>query len=107
MKNFTETTKERVKDYLTHNPELRNNDSKLIAYIWRDDFLSKYSTQGLFERKASDVFFWLEQGYNTNPESIRRFRQKLQQEHPELRGENYRGRQENQTEVKQILGYPV
>ncbi len=94
--------KDRVKALLVKHPHLRDSDNKLIATIWKQDlynlglnpndilaitFLNLYSQQNL-----------------TNSESIRRVRQKIQEENPELRGTVNEARQkEGETVRKEIV----
>lgn len=86
--------KERVKEWLVNQIDTRDNDNLLISQIWLDegvpvnsiDFLIKYSKGGF-----------------TSAESIRRARQKLQEEHENLRGEKYNERQRKGEEVRQTI----
>ena len=86
--------KERVKDLLVNQIDTRDNDNLLISQIWLDEgvpensiyFLIKYSKGGC-----------------TSAESIRRARQKLQEEHESLRGEKYNERQRKGEEVRQTI----
>jgi altronate dehydratase len=89
-----------VKHYLTINPKHRDNDNSLIATIWAKECggmstvtnISAYEFLKLFaDRKL------------TNPETIRRARQRIQQEYPELRGETYLERQQESKYVKQNI----
>lgn len=89
----------KVKQHLLNHPILRDSDFKLIAFVWADeiDDLSKMSATTLLELLGN--------GKLTNPESIRRVRQKLQAENPDLRGDIYWGRQTEQKKVKDDLEY--
>ena len=86
--------KERVKDLLVNQIDTRDNDNLLISQIWLDegvpvnsiDFLIKYSKGGF-----------------TSAESIRRARQKLQEDNENLRGEKYNERQRKGEEVRQTI----
>ncbi len=86
--------KERVKELLVNQIDTRDNDNLLISQIWLDegvpvnsiDFLIKYSKGGF-----------------TSAESIRRARQKLQEEHENLRGEKYNERQRKGEEIRQTI----
>ena len=86
--------KERVKELLVNQIDTRDNDNSLISQIWLDegvpvnsiDFLIKYSKGGF-----------------TSAESIRRARQKLQEEHENLRGDKYNERQRKGEEVRQTI----
>lgn len=75
--NLNETTKEKVYKYLTMVPKTRNSDRELIAQIWAEECR---------EMRIWNVLDGLKDGRLTNPESIRRERQKCQRENPHLRG---------------------
>jgi hypothetical protein len=90
-----------MKKILEQFPEYRDNDLALIADIWAND-LKKLG----YSIDLQTFFNMLELGNLTNPETIRRTRQKLQQRYPELRGANYNVRQQIKTEeYKSELGY--
>lgn len=91
--------KERIYKLLVDNGNLRNSDQKLIALIWFQE-CSKLNVMTAF-----DFLQKFSRGEFTNPESIRRTRQKIQEEIPALRGTNYKKRQENQTNIKKQLNY--
>lgn len=93
--------KETVKQLLLKYPDLRDSDEKLIPAVWfletdKDDKMTaKEFLSRMWEKEYSKA------------ESIRRARQKLQQDHPELRGSSYKNRQSVQVEeTRQELGYP-
>ena len=73
---------------LTKHPHLRNNDSKLIATIWYQqlgkDQIDRMSAMDFLQTFADSKLH--------NPESIRRMRQKLQEQYPHLRGASYQHR---------------
>lgn len=79
-----------VKGLLTVHEELRDNDLKLIATIWWEDFLD---VQIDSPDPVWSFLQHLSNGKLTNPESIRRVRQKLQMDHQYLRGKKYAARQ--------------
>lgn len=78
------TIKSKVKHLLEKYPNLRNSDPKLIATIWH------YESRGV-ENKMAFLRFFAEGRYSS-PESIRRMRQKIQEENPHLRGDVYKYR---------------
>lgn len=89
--------KEKVKNLLEKYPHLRDSDEKLTANVWYAE------SQGV-----DDKFKFLElysSGRLTNAESIRRCRQKIQEEFEHLRGILYCKRQLNQDKIKEQLGY--
>lgn len=93
------TTKVKVKYLLTAFPHLRDSDDKLIASYWYyekgEEVIQNISAMELLHMFAS--------GGLTSTESIRRVRQKLQELHPELRGENYNKRQEAEVEIRKNI----
>jgi len=95
MINFT--IKEKVKILLEENPHLRDSDERLIANIW-------FNESNGVDNKYQFLLLYA-QGKITNAESIRRCRQKIQEECEHLRGTLYCKRQLNQDKIKQELGY--
>ena len=90
-------TKDRVKTLLTEHPHLRDNDERLIANIWNQD-MDKLG----FNTEHTSAKFLLRQfaeGRLTNPESVRRTRQKIQQHNIELRGNTFVERGNRQEEI--------
>lgn len=71
--------KERIISLLKSKPELRDSDNALIAKVW-------YYEIGKDIDKTLDFLNAVANGRVTNPESIRRCRQNLQQHREELRG---------------------
>jgi len=69
-----------VKQLLTDDPELRDNDKRLIWAVWDKERLIEWD-----EVRGSVIskFHFL---YGSSTESIRRCRQKIQEHYPELRG---------------------
>lgn len=86
-----------VKQLLIKYPECRDSDEKLILNVWalEEPDLKEFSFV-----KFSELFL---KGKFANTESIRRSRQKIQQEIPSLRGLNYKAKQEHQEDVKEQL----
>ena len=74
-----------ITDLLTNYSHLRDNDSKLLANVWYKQIQTKDMTVSNFLQLMSE-------GVLVNPESVRRCRQLLQEQHPELRGEKYNNR---------------
>lgn len=98
MKVNIKAVKERVTELLTKDKETRDNDDRLIALIWFNEAQSlglnmKYDN-------ARDFLRLFAQGKLTNPESIRRSRQKIQELNPHLRGEKYHKRRKNIVDVQ-------
>lgn len=88
-------TKELVRQLLEQYPQTRDNDNLLLSLIWRG------------ESNLFNFYSRLESGKLTPAETIRRCRQRLQLDHPELRGTMYELRQKHQAKVKKELGYTV
>jgi len=85
IKDISNTVKQLLEKY--HH--LRDDDYRLIATIW------KYEAGGndvLNDMSANDFLQIIADGKLTNSESIRRSRQKVQENYPELRGKSYRKR---------------
>lgn len=97
------TTKTRVHQYLLKYEHLRDNDDKLIASILLKDIKNIGLRAG--DISGMKVLELLAEGKLTNPESIRRSRAKLQEQHPELRGKVYKLRMEKARRIKGDLGY--
>ena len=84
-----------VQRLLEEQPALRDNDNLLMSRIWKE------------QSNILNFFQRFESGKLHSPETIRRVRQKLQEDFPHLRGELYEVRQKRQEKVKQELGYKV
>ena len=80
---------------MINQPETRECDFKLMTVIYK----------GMCNGK--DFFTMFEAKKLPSPESIRRTRQKIQEDYPHLRGELYEARQRHQAKVKEELGYKV
>ena len=80
---------------LEEQPALRDNDNLLMSTIWKQ------------QSNILNFFHRFESGRLHSPESIRRTRQKIQEDYPHLRGELYEARQKHQVKVKEELGYKI
>jgi hypothetical protein len=89
--------KEVIIDLLTHKEHLRDNDQALIANIWWREL----TTQGKDKANAFEFLKIFSEGKLSNPESIRRSRQKIQEENPELRGDSYYARHKEEKRFRQ------
>jgi hypothetical protein len=89
--------KQRVKYILEVNKDARDCDRLLIASIWEDDV---YFIDGC---SASDMLDFLVDGTLTSTETIRRCRQRLQEENEHLRGLKYKVRQKLGEEVRNTI----
>jgi hypothetical protein len=92
-------SKDKVYKLLVNNGHLRDSDLKLIACIWYSE------VPNINDLTAYEFLQKFSNGELSNPESIRRSRQKLQEQIPALRGAKYKMRQAAQTEVRQQLNY--
>ena len=93
--------KDRVKALLRLHLHLRNSDNKLIANIWHQDLLNKRLNPNLIT--ANDLLSLYANEQLTNSESIRRVRQKIQEENPELKGTVNEARQKEGEEVRKQI----
>lgn len=83
---------------LTENPHLMDDDHKLVSNVWYQD-LKRMNIEPS-EVSGYRLLEIISEGKLTNPESIRRSRQKVQEEFPQLRGKNYQSRKANQEAIK-------
>jgi recombinational DNA repair protein (RecF pathway) len=91
-----------VKMLLTKFKECRDNDNLLILKVWAEE------NPMLRDKNTSFVDFSKDflTGKYSSPESIRRCRQKIQQEFVHLRGDLYLKRHKEQDAVKEQLKMP-
>jgi len=93
--------KDRVKALLEKHPHLRNCDRKLTATIWKFDLLTTAINPDNFTAIGFlDIY---SKGHLTNAETIRRVRQKIQEENPDLRGTVNDLRREQGEEVRKEI----
>jgi len=89
--------KTKVISYLLEKyPHLRDDDYKLIATVWK---MEVEQDNNIRTMSAMKLLTLMANGKLSNPESIRRSRQKIQQEVESLRGENYYKRHKHQVDV--------
>jgi hypothetical protein len=88
-----------VKYRLEHNTKMRDDDALLIADIWREQLAQ------LGAKSVYDVLNAIAGRMVHSPESIRRSRQKVQRDNPNLRGVFYFKRHEKELEVLKELEY--
>lgn len=81
---------------LTEHPHLRDNDQKLLANVWH----WQTNPHGI---SGYDLLKMLADGQLTNPETVRRLRQKLQEKNPNLRGESYTKRQKDGAKIRKTI----
>jgi hypothetical protein len=93
--------KDIVLSLLKKQIHLRDNDFKLLANVWH-----KHITNLGIDSKnytAHNLLLMLAEGKLPNSESVRRIRQKLQEEFKDLRGTNYTKRHNHTGKVKEQL----
>lgn len=91
---ITSEIKENVIYLLRNFPETRDCDLRLVARYW--DKFDGFSDAVYFE----DIYY----GHVTHFESIRRMRQKLQQDNEDLRGIRYKTRKNKlEKEVRELI----
>jgi hypothetical protein len=90
--------KDQVKELLNLYPITRDSDLRLIAMYYR-----KNCPEPVSYITADEFLNHLAHGEMASPDSITRARRKLQQHHPELRGQKWNERQERETEVRQEM----
>lgn len=98
---FDNTMKQRVHDLLRTCPATRDNDQYLYALILNADLL----VMGYEPKKmpCQELFILMKAGSVSSPESVRRMRQKLQEEMPELRGVSYKARQNKSEKIRTTI----
>lgn len=93
LKEMT-SIKPKVEKLLEEHPHLRDDDNKLISNIWFNE------VENIADLSAMKFLKIFAEGNLTSPESIRRMRQKLQEENENYRGENYKARHKEKETVK-------
>lgn len=79
---------DKIESLLINQPELKDNDNRLIAVFWALEI----GLDKLNGMSAADFFGTMSEGKLTSSETIRRCRQKLQEENENLRGSKYNDR---------------
>jgi len=88
-----------VKQRLESSTKMRDDDALLMADIWREQ-LEQMGAKSMY-----DVLNAIAGRMVTSPESIRRSRQKVQQDNSNLRGNVYNQRHAKELEVLKELEY--
>lgn len=96
--NITST----VKMLLNQFPETRDNDDVLIVKVWAEEH-PEIKVKGYLLKDFTLAF---KAGKFSSTETIRRTRQKLQEEFESLRGDSYAKRQKKQSKIKEQLTEP-
>lgn len=98
MIKLNDSIKLKVKDLLIKHPHLRDSDNRLISSIWYNE-----SENNLNDITAYQFLQNFCAGYYSSPESIRRIRQKIQEQEIELRGKSYKERKEKSLTIKKQI----
>lgn len=88
--------KKKVTEVLEKHPQARDNDMSLLAIVWNDQLGGKIITDDM---SAFELLCLLSRKELTNPVSLWRCRQKVQELNPSLRGESWKARQEHSKKV--------
>jgi len=99
MKLVDKNTHDKVEEMLKSIPETQDSDTYLTALIWFKEFLKC----GLDRETAVRVCKLLKDGKLSHPQSIRRTRQLIQKNIPELRGKTYTKRQKNSNKIRKEI----
>lgn len=86
-----------VKDALIRYPKYRDDDNKLVAYIWWKHLKKNNIPEDII---AMDFLQLYAKNELPQADAITRARRKVQEENPELRGELYNERHQLKEEVK-------
>lgn len=80
--------KEMIREILINQPDTRDNDNLLILKVWAEQNPELRNRNFTFQDFAPD---FINHGY-VDAETVRRARQKLQEQDPETRGKKYESR---------------
>jgi len=96
------STISRVKRIMETQPDTRDSNNLLTIAVWKED-LAKIESES-----PVDILELFADGRITNPNSIRRYRQMIERDHPHLRGEEYKKRHTTEEErVREAVKQPV
>lgn len=90
---FPKSLQKIIENLLSTQKPYRDDDRRLTATVWAQ-VLRKQMSLNVKAMSAYDFLQLYAQGELPHAESIRRTRQKLQEKHPNLRGQRYEERQE-------------
>jgi len=91
--------KNKIEQLMLNYPKAMDDDNFLQALVWKGEMSANPNIS------AMDFLRLYAAGSFTAPETIRRTRQKLQEEKEYLRGKKYKIRHEHQETWKKDLGY--
>lgn len=92
--------KDVVHELLIQRPQTRDCDRKLMAYVWSKELGGMYTLANI---SGFDFLKYFADGKLSSPESIRRARQKIQEENPNLRGDTYVERQHLSIQTRKLI----
>lgn len=92
-----QSNKAKIEKLLKERKSLRDSDNQLIKAVWVTQI------KRLNEMTAADLLNLLASGHLANPETIRRCRQKIQEENKALRGKTYRMRKSIGKDMKKSI----
>jgi hypothetical protein len=89
--------KDNIKTFLTKYESMRDNDNELIAYY----YYKIMQTNGKEQNYSAMNFLGdYSKGLYPSAESIRRCRQKIQEQCPQLRGKSYKNRHDKEQDFR-------
>ena len=92
--------KKKVTEILEKYKESRDSDMALLAIIWNEELGGSDKTENM---TAFELLCLLSRKELSNPVSLWRCRQKIQEENKDLRGEKWKARQEHSKNVVEEL----
>jgi hypothetical protein len=101
MVNLTKNISDTVRSILEKDPRTRDNDPLLISIIWWRE-IPPDKRDLMYTREFLRLF---SEAKLTNSETIRRTRQKLQEENKSLRGVHYKDRLEKVVQIQTQIKY--
>jgi len=98
-------TKNDVRYLLSAFPDLRDDDSRLLANFWSREL----QAQGISSKdiRGFELLALIAMKQLSTPESVFRMRRKLQEENIDLRGKAYEKRHKEVKQVQNDLGYGI
>lgn len=94
------TTKKRIMNLLIKNPEMRDDLELTISTIWFNDIKAISDPAQFSFMQFLNAY---RQSKVTPSETIRRSWQKIQEDHPQLRGKNFAKRHRVANQVSKII----
>lgn len=92
-----QSNKTKIEKLLKDRKALRDSDSQLIRAVWTSQ------VKALNQMSAADLLNLLVSGKLANPETIRRCRQRIQEENKALRGKTYKMRKGIGKDMKKTI----